>query len=214
MLKLENPDLASLVHNLTWFTELYWDGVNISSQGNEWCQAISSSLPNLRVLSMSNCNLQGPPDSSLLKLHSLSIIRLNANNFSTPVLEFFSYFRNLTSLCLNSCGLNGQLLKKIFQFPTLQTIDLSYNEINGSLPEFHPNGSLQSLILSGTNFLGTHPNSIGNFKRLSKIDLSQCNFSGSIPNSMANLTQSVHLDLSSNSFIGSISSFKWQRIWL
>ena len=214
MLKLENPDLASLVHNLTWFTELYWDGVNISSQGNEWCQAISSSLPNLRVLSMSNCNLQGPPDSSLLKLHSLSIIRLNANNFSAPVLEFFSYFRNLTSLCLNSCGLNGQLLKKIFQFPTLQTIDLSCNEINGSLPEFHPNGSLQSLILSGTNFLGTHPNSIGNFKRLSKIDLSRCNFSGSIPNSMANLTKSVHLDLSSNSFIGSISSFKWQRIWL
>ncbi|XP_030939875.1 receptor-like protein 7 [Quercus lobata] len=204
MLKLENPDLASLVHNLTSLTELYLDGVNISSQGNEWCQAVSSSLPNLRVLSMIGCNLQGPPDSSLLKLHSLSIISLDGNNFSAPVPEFFSYFRNLTSLCLSNCGLNGQFPKKIFQIPTLQTIDLSSNEILGSLPEFHPNGSLQSLVLSGTSFSGALPDSIGNLKRLSKIDLSGCNFSGSIPNSMANLTQLVHLDLSSNSFTRSI----------
>ncbi|XP_030937617.1 receptor-like protein 7 [Quercus lobata] len=201
---LENPDLASLVHNLTWLTELYLDGVNISSQGNEWCQAVSSSLPNLRVLSMSGCNLQGPPDSSLLKLQSLSIIQLDDNNFSAPVPEFFSYFRHLTSLWLSSCGLNGQLPKKIFQIPTLQTIDLSFNEILGSLPEFHSNGSLQSLVLSGTNFSGALPDSIGNLKGLSKIDLSRCNFSGSIPNSIANLTQLVHLDLSSNSFTGSI----------
>ncbi|XP_030939024.1 receptor-like protein 6 isoform X2 [Quercus lobata] len=203
-LKLENPDLASLVHNLTWLTELYLDGVDISSQGNEWCHAVSSSLPNLRVLSMSDCNLQGPPDSSLLKLQSLSIIHLNYNNFSAPVPEFFSYFRNLTSLCLSNCGLNGQFPKKIFQFPTLETIDLSFNELGGSLPEFHPNGSLQSLVLTNTTFSGTLPDSIGNLKRLSKIDLSGCNFSGSIPNSMANLTQLVHLDLSSNSFTGSI----------
>ncbi|XP_050259370.1 receptor-like protein 7 [Quercus robur] len=203
-LTLENPDLASLVHNLTWLTELYLDGVNISSQGNEWCQAVSSSLPNLRVLSMSGCNLQGPPDSSLLKLQSLSIIHLDDNNFSAPVPEFFSYFRNLSSLCLSNCGLNGQFPKKIFQFPTLETIDLSYNELGGSLPEFHPNGSLQSLVLTNTTFSGTLPDSIGNLKRLSKIDLSGCNFSGSIPNSMVNLTQLVHLDLSINSFTGSI----------
>nr|POE99228.1 leucine-rich repeat receptor-like serine/threonine-protein kinase bam2 [Quercus suber] len=172
-LKLEKPDLAALVHNLTSLTELYLDGVNISSQGNEWSQAISSSLPNLRVLSMSGCNLQGLPDSSLLKLQSLLIIRLESNHFSAPI-------------------------------PTLQTIDLSYNELGSSLPEFHPNGSLQSLVLSNTTFSGTLPDSIGNLKGLSKIDLSRCNFSGSIPNSLVNLTQLVHLDLSSNSFTGSI----------
>ena len=152
-LKLEKPALATLVHNLTSLTKLYLDGVNISSQGNEWCQAVSSSLPNLRVLSMMDCNLQGPPDSSLLKLHFLSIIRLDYNNFSAPVPEFFSYFRNLTFLSLSNCGLNGQFPKKIFQIPTLETIDLSYNELGGSLPEFHPNGSLQSLVLTNTSNL-------------------------------------------------------------
>ena len=204
-LKLENPDLATLVHNLTWLTELYLDSVNISLQGNEWCHALTSSLPNLIVLSMSSCKLQGPLDSSLLKLQSLSIIHLESNNFSTPVPEFFSYFRNLTSLHLSSCGLNGQFPKKIFQVPTLQTIDLSFNELlKGSLPEFHPIGSLQSLLLTGTKFSGTVPDSIGNLKRLSKIDLSSCNFTGSIPNSMANLTQSTYLGISSNNFTRSM----------
>ncbi|KAL4606294.1 hypothetical protein ACB092_09G092400, partial [Castanea dentata] len=208
-----NPNLATLVQNLTRLTELYLDEVIISSQGNEWCQALSSSLPNLRVLSMSDCNLSGPLDSSLQKLQSLSIINLKYNNFSAPVPEFIADFRNLTSLYLCSCGLNGQFPKKIFQVPTLQTIDLSDNELlQGSLPEFHPNGSLQSLLLSGSNFSGKLHDSIGNLKRLSKIDLSKCNFTGSIPNSLANLTQLVYLDLSSNYFTGPFPSFSMEEL--
>ncbi|KAM2663435.1 hypothetical protein EV1_009989 [Malus domestica] len=50
--KLESPNLSMLFQNLTEITELYLDGINISAQGSQWCQAISSSLPNLRVLSM------------------------------------------------------------------------------------------------------------------------------------------------------------------
>nr|XP_023919908.1 receptor-like protein Cf-9 [Quercus suber] len=211
-LGLWSPNFATLVQNLTRLKELYLDHVNISSQGNEWCQALSSSLPNLRVLSMSDCNLQGPLDSSLQKLQSLSIINLNANNFSAPVPEFFADFRNLTSLNLRSCGLKEQFPKKIFQVPTLQMVDLSDNELlQGSLPEFYPNGSLQSLLLSGTQFSGTLPDSIGNLKRLSRIDLSRCNFNGSIPSSMANLTELVYLAMSLNNFTGSIPSFSMAK---
>ena len=55
---LGGPNLVTLVQNLTRLTELYLDSVKISSQGNDWCQALSSSLPNLRVLSMSYCDLR------------------------------------------------------------------------------------------------------------------------------------------------------------
>uniref|UniRef100_A0A2N9HDV1 Leucine-rich repeat-containing N-terminal plant-type domain-containing protein n=1 Tax=Fagus sylvatica TaxID=28930 RepID=A0A2N9HDV1_FAGSY len=210
--KLTNLNLATLVQNLSELEELYLDGVNISAQGNEWCQALSSSLPNLRVLSMSDCYLSGPLHSSLQKLQSLSIIHLDFNDLSALVLDFFADFTNLTSLCLYFCGLNGKFPKQIFQVPTLQTLDLSYNELlQGSLPEFHPNGSLQSLKLSYTDFSGSLPNSIGNLKRLSIIALSGCNFSGSIPDSMANLTQLVSLDISSNSFTGPIPSFNMAK---
>ncbi|GMY25559.1 receptor-like protein 7 [Fagus crenata] len=210
MLKLAN--LATLVQNLSELQELYLDGVIISAQGNEWCQALSSSLPNLRVLSMSECYLSGPLHSSLHKLQSLSIIRLSYNNLSTPVPEFFANFTNLTNLHLSSCGLNGKFPEKIFQVPTLQTLDLIENELlNGSLPEFHPNGSLRSLLLSCTNFSGALPDSIGNLKMLSKIDLSSCNFSGSIPSSMENLTQLIYLDLSSNKFNRSVPPFSMAK---
>ncbi|XP_062171122.1 receptor-like protein 33 [Alnus glutinosa] len=206
LLKLENPNLNVLLHNLSKLVELYLDGVSISAQGYEWCQALSSSLPNLRVLSLSYCNLSGPFDSSLRNLQSLSFIRLSRNNFSAPVPEFFANFKNLTSLYFAGSGLNGEFPKKIFQVPTLQTLVLSYNELlEVSLPEFYPNGSLRTMMLEYTNASGSLPPSIGNLKMLSTVYLRGCNFIGSIPDSkIANLTQLVFLDLSYNKFSGSI----------
>ncbi|XP_028945510.1 receptor-like protein 7 [Malus domestica] len=209
LLKLEMPNLKVLIRNFSELVELYLDGVNISAQGTEWCQAISSSLPKLRVLSLSACSLSGPIDSSLLKLQSLSVIRLDGNDFSIQVPEFFSKFPNLTSLHLSYSGLYGTFPEKIFQVPTLQTIDLSWNpQLQGSLPEFPKNASLRSLVLCGANFSGQLlPNSIGNLKMLSEVDIRWCNFTGSIPRSIEDLHQLVSFDLSSNKFNGSIPSF-------
>ncbi|CAL9002863.1 unnamed protein product [Prunus brigantina] len=211
-LKLEISNLGLLIRNLSKLTELYLDGVSISAQGTEWCEAISSSLPKLKVLSLSTCNLSGPIDISLQKLRSLSVIHLENNNLSAQVPEFFSNFTNLTSLHLSNCGLDGTFPKKIFQVPTLQTIDLSGNQqLQGSLPEFPKNGSLRSLVLSGANFTGFFPNSMGDLKMLSRIDVSSCNFTGSIPSSMENLTQLVSVDLSWNKFNGSIPFFSMAK---
>ncbi|PQM33751.1 hypothetical protein Pyn_21787 [Prunus yedoensis var. nudiflora] len=182
--------------------------LHISAHGTEWCKAISSSLPKLKVLSLSTCNLSGPIDISLQKLRSLSVIHLENNNLSAQVPEFFSDFTNLTSLQLSNSGLDGTFPKKIFQVPTLQTIDLSGNQqLQGSLPEFPKNGSLRSLVLSGANFTGFFPNSMGDLKMLSRIDVSSCNFTGSIPRSMEKLTQLIYVDLSWNKFNGSVPFF-------
>ncbi|KAM1457619.1 hypothetical protein ACFX13_035634 [Malus domestica] len=212
-LNLERPNLNVFIRNFPELVELYLDGVNISALGNEWCQAISSSLPKLRVLSLSTCNLSGPIDSSLLKLQSLSVIHIDNNNLSTQVPEFFSNFPNLTSLGIMNSGLYGAFPKKIFQVPTLQAVDLSGNpQLQGSLPEFSKSGSLRSLVLNGANFSGQLlPNSIGNLKFLSSIDIANCNFTGSIPRSMEDLTQLIYLDYSANKFNGSVPSFSMAK---
>ncbi|KAB1227638.1 Receptor-like protein 12 [Morella rubra] len=207
LLKLENPHLEMLVQNLPELIELYLDGVNISARGNEWCLPISSSLPKLRVLSLSNCYLSGPVNSSLMNLQALSIIRLDNNNLSTPVPEFFANFRNLKTLGLSSCGLDGIFPEKIFQVPTLQILDLSNNPLlRGSLPDFPRNGHLRTVVLTSTNFSGDLPHSLGELTILSRLDLSSCNFSGSIPNSMAKLSHLLYLDMSSNNLTGPIPS--------
>ncbi|CAN6586925.1 unnamed protein product [Malus baccata var. baccata] len=236
---LESPKFSMLFQKLTELTELYLDGVDVSAEGTHWCQAISSSLPNLRVLSLSDTNLSGPIDQSLAKLQSLSVIQLGGspNNISCPISEFFSNFSNLTvlnldrinisapvprffanfskltTLSLVGCGLRGTFPKQIFQVPTLQTLDLSYNpELRGSLPEFPKNGSLRSLMLTETSFSGLLHNSIGNLNMLSALHLSKCNFTGSMPKSIGNLTNLVHLDLSSNMFNGPISPIRWENL--
>ncbi|XP_075509300.1 receptor-like protein 6 [Primulina tabacum] len=213
-LQLGNPDLGTFIQNFTKVRELYLDGVNISATGHAWCNAISSSLPDLRVLSLSNCYLTGPFDSSLAKLKSLSVLRLDGNTFSSEFPKFFAGFPNLRVLTLSSCNLWGLTPGELFQLPSLQTIDLSNNrDLEGSLPEFPLDASLQNLLLGYTKFSGYLTDSIGGLRMLSSLDLRSCNFSGSVPKSITNLTRIVYLDLSLNQFIGSVPSFSlWKNV--
>ncbi|KAE8039090.1 hypothetical protein FH972_011533 [Carpinus fangiana] len=168
--------------------ELHLDGVLISARGNEWGRALSSLLPNLRVLSLSYCNLSGPIDPSLQNLRSLSIIRLNDNDFSIPVPEFFADFKNLTSLEVRGSRLNGKFPEKIFQVPTLQMLDLSHNLLQGSISY-----------------------SMASLTQLKYLDISDNKFSGSIPNfSMCkNLT---FVSLYGNHLSSEIISTQWEKL--
>ncbi|XP_037494725.1 receptor-like protein 33 [Jatropha curcas] len=208
-MKLENPNLATLVQGLTLLKELHLDGLNLSAQGDEWCQALSTSLPHLQVLSLSNCFLSGPIHPSLAKLQSLSIIRLDNNNLSAPVPDFFANFSNLRILRFSSCDLQGTFPANVFKVSTLEILDLSYNqELEGNLPDSLHNSSLKTLVLSNTKFSGSLPESVGALVNLSRIELGSCSFTGAIPSSMANLTQLIYLDFSSNMFTGQIPSFQ------
>lgn len=211
-LRIVNPDLKAIVQNFTDMKELYLDGMNMYTNGSEWGQALSSSLPNLQVLSLIECFLSGPIHSSLLKLRSLSAIYLDNNDLSTPVPQFFPDFPNLKILSLSNCNLSGKLPENIFKIPTLDSLWLDNSPLlYGSVSDFPLNNSFQTLIIPKTNLSGTLPDSIGNLKSLSKLDLQGCNFMGPLPTSMAKLAQLVHLDLSSNHFSGPIPEFHMLR---
>ncbi|KAM5559172.1 receptor-like protein 7 [Rosa sericea] len=212
-LKLENPNLGTLIQNLTELTDLNLNGLNLSAEGSLWSQTISSSLPKLSALTLSDCELSGPIHESFARLHSLSMLILDRNYISSPVPKFFANFSSLISLSLSDCNLYGAFPKEIFQIPSLQSVVLSYNsELHGSLPEFPKNGSLEFLVLSRTKFSGVLPDSIGNLKLLSRLDLSDCNFTGAVPKSLANLTQLEDLALSSNKFSSPINSIQWDKL--
>ncbi|PRQ44373.1 putative leucine-rich repeat-containing, plant-type, leucine-rich repeat domain, L [Rosa chinensis] len=108
----EIQNLSMLIHNLTELTELYLDSVVLSGQGSDWCEAISSSLPNLRVLSLFGCRLSGPICDSLAKLQSLHEIDLSLNQ------------------------LNGSIPSSVVSLPKLERLTLSHNRFSGQVPEF------------------------------------------------------------------------------
>ncbi|KAG6432465.1 hypothetical protein SASPL_104041 [Salvia splendens] len=206
---LENPNLRRLVQNLPSLRELYLDNVNISAQKSDWCQALSSSLPNLTTLSLRSCGLSGTLDASLAGLHSLSVLRLDGNNLQTTVPEFMAKFSSLTALNLGNCFLQGIFPDAVFQVPTLRILDLSNNKnLSGTIPKLPLNSSLRTVVLSHTNMSGELSDSIGNLRMLSRIDLFSCNFTGLIPTTISNLTELVYMDFSFNTFLGSIPPFR------
>ncbi|KAJ0027805.1 hypothetical protein Pint_34902 [Pistacia integerrima] len=196
VLKLENPNLSTFLQNFTEISELYLDGVNISAQGNEWCKALSSSLPNLQVLSLSNCFLSGPITTSLAELRSLSVIRLDQNNLSSTVPGFLAEFTNLTSLRLSYCGLLGTFPENIFQ-----KLQLANNQFRGKVPEFADASSsrLDTLVLRPI------PESICNATLLQVLDLSNNSFNGNIPKCLTQSSETLGvLNLRRNNLTGII----------
>ncbi|KAK8308006.1 hypothetical protein V6Z11_D02G026200 [Gossypium hirsutum] len=195
-LKLEKPNFKTFIKNLKFLTELYLDGVDISTQSTKWCETTSLVLPNLHVLSLSSCGLKGPLCSSLSRLSFLSKLILDGNPISYLPLNFLVNSSRLVSLSLSGCNLNGQFPTGILLLPQIQSIHISSNDqLKGQLPEFPANNALLSLSLFETNFSGKLPQSIGNLKFLTNLKLSSCNFFGPIPSSIANLSYLVNLDL-------------------
>lgn len=204
-LKLDDPDLATLLSNLTNLRELYLDGVNISKSGTEWCGTLASSVPGLTSLSLTGCSIARPIDSRLSKISGLSVVRLDQNQLNCSVPDFFVNFTSLRVLRLSSCGLRGVFPKSIFGLSNLTDLELSSNPmLSGTLPDFPEGSRVEYLVIKETNFSGQLPDSIGKMKFLSRLDLSSSRFSGQIPASIGKLTQLISLDLSMNKFSGRI----------
>lgn len=205
---LQNPDIETLVENLTRLRVLHLDGIDLSMAESRLWAVLSTKLPNLRVLGLSNCNLAGVLHPSLLQLEQLTDLQLSGNNFSSRVPDFLAKFSSLKTLHLSYCGLYGIFPNSLFLMRTLRSLDVSYNSnLTGTLPAEFPSGSrLEVINLSGTMFMGNLPHSIVNLVFLQDLEISQCSFSGSIPSSFENLTELRYLDFGRNNFSGPVPS--------
>ncbi|KAL6857260.1 hypothetical protein ACP4OV_018642 [Aristida adscensionis] len=166
-------DIHSVIANLSNVRQLYLDGVDLSSSGEDWCMSLATSLPHLEVLSLPNCMLSGPIHKSLSILHSLIVINLSNNELTAgPFPEFFMDFPNLSVLQLSGINLEGWFPSKAFKSVNLRVLDLSYNpNLSGHLPSFSDASSLETLGLVATNFSLAKQTSSSNFKSLKELSL-------------------------------------------
>ncbi|CAL5391024.1 unnamed protein product [Camellia sinensis] len=97
-------------------------------------------------------------------------------------------------------GLTGELPPLICRLSSLQFLDLSNNNLTGTIPPCLTNfsDSLKVLNLQGNNFQGPIPHSYNRGNKLKMIVLSDNKLQGKVPGSLANCTELEFLDLSNN----------------
>ncbi|KAL6857261.1 hypothetical protein ACP4OV_018643 [Aristida adscensionis] len=171
---LHISNFHAVIANLNYLRQLYLDGVDLSSSGEDWCMSLATSVPRLEILSLDNCNLRGPIHKSLSRLRSLVVINLNNNYELTagPFPELFMDFPNLSVLQLSGINLEGWFPAKAFKSVNLRVLDLSSNpNLSGHFPNFSNASSLETLRLEVTNLSFAKQTSSSNFKSLKELSL-------------------------------------------
>ncbi|KAL6194058.1 hypothetical protein ACLB2K_035142 [Fragaria x ananassa] len=222
-LKLKSPNINMLVRNLTELTELHLSSVQISSQGSNWGQAISS-LPNLRGLS--DCSLQGIFPKEIFQVPSLRRINLLRNfevggslpefpengylrslilaqsNFSGLLPNSIGNLAMLSTVDISSCNFTGPLPKSMANLTQLISIEMDRNNFEGSIPCFDRAKNLEKIDLSYNGLTGSISCTWGNLSNLNFLSLHHNMVDGNIPSSLFSHTSIIELVLSKNQFTG------------
>lgn len=112
---------------------------------------------------------------------------------------------NISSITMNGANLGGQLGNGLGNFTSIATIDLSNNNIGGSIPDNLPL-TLKTFFLSANQFTGNIPSSLSKLTLLSAMSVNDNHLSGDLPDAFQFLTGLVNLDLSSNNLSGQLPS--------
>ncbi|CAL2241531.1 unnamed protein product [Prunus armeniaca] len=155
-------------------------------------------------------NLDWLPLLSSLRYLDLSVANLS-NVFDWP--ETVNKLPELTNLTLHGCDLPPPILSTLSYInssKSLASVDLSSNRLNTSsifvwLSNY--NTSLVHLDLSFNQLAGSIPDVFGNMSSLAHLDLYSNQLEGGDPHSFARLCSLQYLDLSSNNLSGQLSKF-------
>ncbi|KAK5794263.1 hypothetical protein PVK06_035481 [Gossypium arboreum] len=175
---LEYLNLRADIEDNLYVTDLQWlsglsliEHLDLSdvdlAQASNWLQVLNT-LPFLKILYLSGCQLPQVPPPIHLNLSSLAILDLSLNDIE------------------NSLG--GSIFHGLVNMTSLRHLDLSNNLFNSSIPEsLYSLDSLQFLNLGSNKFRGKLSSAIGNMTSAIDLDLSDNELEGPIPITMGNL---------------------------
>jgi Leucine-rich repeat (LRR) protein len=155
----------------------------------------------LEMLSLDNNHLTGSLPSRLGHFKNLTWVMLRNNKLSGEIPVGIRELTKLKGLWLSSNNFYGTITEQHFTFGGLEVLDISSNQLVGPIPTFPPN--LTSLDLSRNNLSGTLPSEIGK-SMLQALNLYSNSISGTIPCSLLQLQQLMFLDLSKNQLSGTL----------
>ncbi|TYI32376.1 hypothetical protein ES332_A04G056300v1 [Gossypium tomentosum] len=151
--------------------------------------------------------LSDPMNSSFSLSHaSLGVLPM-LNNFSSnflqgTLLNNISGLSYLRELYLYANLLSGRVLGRLFSLPSLEYLNLSFNKLNGLIDTIEEANLVQLVDLSKNEIQGTIPSSFFDLMSLTSLDLSSNNLSGNIKSCMLVKLRNLRwLDLSHNNLL-------------
>ncbi|XP_049394952.1 receptor-like protein EIX2 [Solanum stenotomum] len=125
-------------------------------------------------------------------------ISIDCLHHITPLLDYHN-FSSLKSLDLSeNCNLNSSVPKWVFNLPNLVSLDLSYCNFIGPLPDNSVNlTSLTTFKASGNPFNCHLPKWLFDLNNLEHLELYGSGIEGAIQSKSGNVTKLKHLDLNS-----------------
>ncbi|XP_028760264.1 receptor-like protein EIX1 [Neltuma alba] len=210
-----NYDLV--INDLHWLSQLSslkYLNLNDSDIGNDtkWLQHIAM-LPSLSELHLSNCGLRDFPSLDYANFTSLEVLEL-FDNFYMMKLKLPDALFNITNhiyhLDLGDCNFYGQLPKSLLNLQNLKHLNLAYNNLEGSIPDWLGQfEQLQYLDIYGNLFHGIIPSSLGNISSLFYLELSRNQLNGDLPETLGQLHQLYYLGISGNLWRGVLSEMNF-----
>lgn len=159
-----------------------------------------ASAPSLLVLSAGVNNLAAfpfhclQPRLQVLELGINPLLNMDAANFAIPPVNA----SGLKQLQLTQCAITGEIAPAAFDgLASLQALDLSSNELTGSLPSFNGCPALQLLSLQRNHFTGGIPPAWAYLQELSTLYVQRNALNGSM-RALVNLPRLTVLDVSHN----------------
>ncbi|KAI3769479.1 hypothetical protein L6452_00582 [Arctium lappa] len=199
ILRLESCNLRVFPDFLRYqdqLLDLYLDGNKIDGLIPEWMG--NTSKETLQTLSLSKNSIRGfEQHSPLLPWVGLLVLDLSHNMLqgSIPVPP-----PTTMNLLVSNNKLTGEIPPSICDLQSLQVLDLSFNNITGSVTPCLEKlkDSLLVLNLRGNTLRGTIPNTFTNGSKLLMINFSENQLEGRLPRSLENCASLQILDLGNN----------------
>ncbi|KAD2804370.1 hypothetical protein E3N88_37747 [Mikania micrantha] len=207
----ERRSLLAIKHKITDRFNLLstWSGVGCCDWRGIGCDSRNGHVVKLDLRS---ATFPAPIVDDLRWVSSLSSLRyldLSGIDIGNHIDWFHpvNMLPSLLTLNLASTGITNIPSTQFVNFTSLNSLDLSMNYINSTIPLWLSNlTGLMHLNLHQNKFHGKIPDFIGTFSTLTSIDLSYNSFDTSMPDLLCNLSSLVHLDLSYNMFSGPVPS--------
>ncbi|CAN4104948.1 unnamed protein product [Withania somnifera] len=204
-LRLSHNKLSGLtesIGSLSKLEKLYLDSNQFEGTISE---AHLSKLPRLRELDLSfNAQLHVQISSDWIPSFQLDIVHLTHCKLGPHFPNWLQNQNNISVLDLSASGISGNIPSWLWdQLPGLNFLNLSYNDMVGTIPDLSRKSALLRIDLGSNKFSGPIPQLPIN---VTTVDLSRNMFSGTISFVCDDFDSLGYLDLSDNLLSGELPS--------